>query len=129
MLFALYSALDSRIVDFADFLRVKARPFLIIERLVEPFDVFHAHEIDERITNVAVVEKVHWQVEEIKLIFELLIERNQHLLLRVLVGDVSDHKSGPSLLENPLAGNLEALVVSDPLTLLSEVVQVLRVLL
>jgi hypothetical protein len=60
MLFAFYFALNSSVVYFAYFLRIKSCPFLIVKSPVKRLYVFNTDEVDKGITNIAVVEKVYW---------------------------------------------------------------------
>lgn len=108
---ALNFTLYSSIVDLAYFLRVKSGPFLIIEGFVKCFYVLHAHKIDESITNIAFVEKIYWQIKKVKFILELFINGGQHLLLGILVGDVSYHQCGPVLSNNLISNDLESLII------------------
>ena len=77
--------------DLADFLRVESLPRLSVQVLVEGNDKDRVHEIDESVSNIAVVLQINWQVEKVVAAGMELIDFLKEHLLRVLVGDVSDH--------------------------------------
>ena len=115
MFLALNFTLYSSIVDFAYFLRVKPRPFLIVKSLIKRFNIFHANKVNEGVSHVAVIKEIDWEVKEVKLIFEPFIQCHKHLLLSVLIRDIPNHQRGPSFLHDPLRNYFESVVISYPL--------------
>jgi len=91
MLFTFYFALNSGIVYFAYFLRIESSPFLIVKTLIKLLNCFYVNKVNKCITNVAVIEKVYWQIEEIKLILKVSIKSIEHLFLCIFIGYVSYH--------------------------------------
>jgi hypothetical protein len=94
---ALDLTLNPRVVNLANLLAVKPRPLLVVKSLVEQLDVPQVSEVDEGISDVALVEEVDWEVKEVKLVFEFPVDGCQHLFLGVFVGDVSYHEGRPAL--------------------------------
>lgn len=91
MLFALGFSLDSRIVNSTNFFAVKLLPLAPVEFEVEPLHRLQRAEVDECVSDVAVVQEVYGQVEEVEFPAELVIQQLQDLLLRILVRDVPHH--------------------------------------
>jgi hypothetical protein len=114
--FAFNFSLNPCVVNFAYFLRVESRPFLVVERLVEALDVLHIDEVDEGVSHVALVEEVNRQVEKVKFVLEFFVDGREHLLLGVFVRNVSYHKSGPIFGDYFVRDDLESLVVFHFLT-------------
>lgn len=117
MLLTLDLSLNSSVVNFADLLGVESSPLLVVEGPVERLDFLHTDKVDEGVSHVTVVEEVNRQVEEVKLVLELLIQRSQHLLLSVLVGYVPYHKRCPVFLNDFIRDDLKPFVVLHLLSL------------
>lgn len=83
--------LIASIGDLTDFLRVESLPRLSVQVLIEWNDKDRVHEIDESVSNIAVVLQINWQVEKVVAAGMELINFLKEHLLRVLVGYVSDH--------------------------------------
>lgn len=58
MFLALNLALNSSIVNFANLLRIKSSPFLIIEGLVKSFYVLNVDKVDKGVSNIAIIEEI-----------------------------------------------------------------------
>ncbi len=87
-------ALYPSIGQFTDFATVKLGPPGAIELEIELLDELGINEVDKGIPNIAGVVGVEWQVEEVVLVFVIEVNLVNEHLLRVLVGDVSDHQCG-----------------------------------
>lgn len=118
MFLAFNLTLYSSIVDFADFLRIKPCPFLIVKGPVKCLNVFNVYKINKSISYVAVVKEVYRQIKKVELIFEFLVQCDQHLFLGVFVGDVSNHQCGPTFLHDLTRDDFKSIVVSESLTLI-----------
>jgi len=101
VLLELFLALDPAVLDFADLLRLVVLPSLAISLVEEVDDEDRMNEVNERVTDVAVVGVVDGQVEEIEPAFVVLLNLlGQHLHV-VLVRDVLDHASRAGILAAP----------------------------
>lgn len=90
-------SLDGGIGDLGDFVALEAVPTLVASRVDEVDDIQRINEVDESITNIAVVCKINTQVHEIILSPAGLIDDAfQHSLVH-LVGDVSKHDSSTNV--------------------------------
>ena len=74
MFLAFYPTLNSGIVNFADFLRIESSPFLVVKSLIKLLNIFNVNKIDKSIPNIAVVEEIYRQIEEVELVLELLVQ-------------------------------------------------------
>lgn len=92
MFLKFFFPLNSRVPNFADFLRIKFWPFLIVEFFAKRQNRCQISEIDKRIANIAVVLEINWKVEEIVLVLKFLIKQLKHQVFGVLVGYVPDHQ-------------------------------------
>ncbi len=95
MFFAFHSALNSSVVYFANFLRVKSCPFLVVKTPIKGLNILNVNKIDKSIANVTVVKKIYRQIEKVKLVFELPIKSIKHLLLSVFIRYVPYHECSP----------------------------------
>jgi len=98
MIHQFLASLDSCISNLAHFLRVELGPLLIIKFFVEVVDISKVLQINECVAHVALVDEINGQVEEVELIIELHIELLNHHLLTVLVRNILDHQTTPSVL-------------------------------
>ena len=91
-------ALDSAVGYLADLFRVKRFPRLVIQVLVERYDVYWIYEIDKSVTYVTSIVQIERQIE--KVVFALVMSVNtlQKHVLGVLVGYVTDHNRCPEVL-------------------------------
>lgn len=90
-------ALDARVGQLTYFLAVETIPPAAVELFVEFEDEFGVDEVCEGVAYVAGVVVVYRQVQEIyveTMVFTDLLEEH---VLGVLVGDVADHQSGPTV--------------------------------
>lgn len=90
-------ALDAGVGELADLLAVEPVPPAAVELLVEVEDELGVDEVDEGVSDVAGVEVVDGQVEEVDLHFVILAELLVEHFFGVLVGDVADHEGGPAV--------------------------------
>ena len=86
--------LNSRIPYLTHLARSKPLPPGVVKILVEWLDVLQVDEVDERVPDVAVVVLIHWKVEKVVAIFEVLIDVLEDHAFGVVIGDVSDHQRG-----------------------------------
>lgn len=111
MLFTFNSTLNSCIVYFTNFFRIKSGPFLIVKTFVEILNILQINKINKSITNITVIEKINWQIEEIKLILKFSIKSIYHLFFSIFVRNVSNHESCPVLLNNLVWNNFKSIIV------------------
>ena len=115
MSLALHLTLNPSIVDLAYFLTVKPSPLLIIKSPIESLNILKFAEINESIANIALIKEVNRKIEKVEFVLEFSIYGRQHLLLGILIGYVSDHKSRPSLRNDFSQVNLKPIIISHPL--------------
>lgn len=111
MLFTFNSTLNSCIVYFTNFFRIKSGPFLIVKTFVEILNILQINKINKSITNITVIEKINWQIEEIKLILKFSIKSIYHLFFSIFVRNVSNHESCPVLLNNFVWNDFKSIIV------------------
>lgn len=117
MLFAFFLSLDPRIVNLTNFFTVEFFPFLSVKFFDEFLNLFKRDKINESITNIAIIVKVYRQVEKIKLVSKASIYQTQHLLFRIFVRYVSNHKGHPSLRLNLAKLDSVFFVIFNPILL------------
>jgi hypothetical protein len=87
-------ALNSTISDLTDLLTVETLPLLAIQFLEELENEDGVNEVNEGVTHITLVLEVNRQVEEVILVFMVLVNLLQQHFLCVLVRDVLDHDGG-----------------------------------
>ena len=92
--------LNTSICQIADLVRVEIMPFTAVELLIKVLDKLGGDEVDERVTYIAAVNVVDWQVEEVELLAVVFIQLLDQHFLCVLVWDVFDHQCGPSVVHH-----------------------------
>ena len=102
-------SLDAPVGDLADLLRVERLPRLVIQVLVEGYNVDGVDEVDEGVANVTPIIEVKWQVEEVIAALMIPVDALEQHLFRVLVRNVPDHNSRAAVLalEDALQVHLE----------------------
>lgn len=95
MLFTLLLSLDSSIVNFANLFRIKKFPFFAMKIIVKVLYIRNCTKINKCIAHVTVIVKIDGQIKKVKFSFEFFVDRQQHLFLGILVGNVSDHQGRP----------------------------------
>ena len=85
-------ALNPRIRQRTYLFAVKLIPFSAMKLLVKIWDEFGMNEIYEGVANITVIVVVNGKIEKVKFHF-VLFELFKQEFLRILVWDISDHKS------------------------------------
>lgn len=97
MIHEISSTLDPRIGQLTYLFTIESIPSSTIELLVKIKDELGVDEVHKGISDITRVVMIDWQIQKVHLhsmVFADLLE--QHLL-RVFVGDVTDHESCPSV--------------------------------
>ena len=84
--------LNPGVADAANFLAVEALPLSLVESGHQGQDVFGLDHIDEGVAHIALVLEINWQVKEVILSAELLVDGLKKHLLCVFVRDVLYHQ-------------------------------------
>lgn len=90
-------ALNSSESYGADFLRVKAPPFLPLKVFDEGRDELGVQEIDETVANIALVLEINRKIEEVISATVRNVHFIEQHLLAVFVGNIPNHDGRPSL--------------------------------
>lgn len=91
MFLTLNFTLNSSIVNFTNFFRIKPSPFLIVEKFEKSFYVSEVYKVYECIANIALIKEIYGKVEKVEFVFEFFVKGYQHLLFSIFVGNVSNH--------------------------------------
>jgi hypothetical protein len=92
VVFELFKALNSSVLDFADLVRVELCPSLSMEVPVEVKDEQRMQKVDEGVAHISLVLEIYWQVQKIVLVLVPLVDLVQQISLVVLVRNVFNHK-------------------------------------
>ena len=90
-------ALDAGVGQLADLLAIEPVPPAAVELPVEVEDELGVDEVDEGVADVAGVEVVDGQVEEVDLHLVVFAQLIVQHFFGVLIGDVADHESRPAV--------------------------------
>lgn len=91
-------ALEAAVGDLANLLRVEGLPRLVVEVLIEGHDKEGVDEVYESVADIASVIQIQGQVEEIISALMMPVNAIKQHILRVLVGNVTDHNRRASIL-------------------------------
>ena len=91
-------ALEPAVGDLANLLRVEGLPRLVVQVLIEGHDEEGVNEVYESVANIASVIQIQGQVEEIISALMVPVDAIKQHILRVLVGNVTDHDRRASIL-------------------------------
>jgi len=94
-------SLDSGIGDGTNFFAVELLPFLVVELDVERRNILRGDEVDERISNIALVFEIDGQIKEVICSLVVFINSGKQHFLAVLVGNVLDHQGGSRIFASP----------------------------
>lgn len=84
--------LNPGVADAANFLAVEALPLSLVESGHQGQDVFGLDHVDEGVAHIALVLEINWQVKEVILSAELLVDGLKKHLLCVFVRDILYHQ-------------------------------------
>ena len=91
-------ALQPAVGDLANLLRVEGLPRLVVQVLIEGNDEEGVDEVYESVADIASVIQIQRQVEEIISALMVPVDTIKQHILRVLVGNVTDHDRRASIL-------------------------------
>ena len=91
-------ALEPAVGDLADLLGVESLPRLVVQVLIEGHDKEGVDEVYESVADIASVIQIQGQVEEIISALMVPVYAIKQHILRVLVGNVTDHDRRASIL-------------------------------
>lgn len=93
-----FSALKSSVFQIANLHRIKISPTLTVKLVVKFLNEARIPEINERITDVALILEIDGQIEEVVVVHVILVDFLKQKLLRVFVRNIPDHNGGPGIL-------------------------------
>jgi len=99
--------LNSSIGNLANLRTIELLPLLLIELHIERRNGHRINEIDEKVSNIALVLEINWQVEEVKKSSMAFTNSIENHLLSISVGDVLDHQSCQHVLTRQNFGNIQ----------------------
>mmetsp|Transcript_15118 Transcript_15118/g.49297 ORF Transcript_15118/g.49297 Transcript_15118/m.49297 type:complete len:244 (+) Transcript_15118:792-1523(+) len=107
-------ALDARVVDLGDLVRVEAAPLAAVEFLVESGQVVVRGEIDEGVPDIALVLEVDGEVQQVELARVIGLHEAEQSLLGKHVGDVPNHHRRTTVLVLNHLANVDCGIAQVP---------------